>query len=96
MGILLNMQAINSSILWRNTHISNGYSAYIFNVCSDPKNESTPNMAWWDAENDCMMKGGHLASIRNMEENNFMAGQIRSINSYHVWIGLNEIDGLTE
>ena len=46
-------------------------------------------MTWLDAENTCKAHGGHLLTIDNAEENNFI---LKIAQSYHFtfWIGLND------
>lgn len=44
---------------------------------------------WMDAEVACQSYGGHLASIADQQENDFI---VSLIIHYHVWIGFNDRD----
>ncbi len=43
-------------------------------------------MYWKNAENDCIIKGGHLASIHSNAEQDFIYGQLSS-SSNILWLG---------
>ncbi|XP_060595177.1 fibropellin-1-like, partial [Ruditapes philippinarum] len=49
---------------------------------------STKDLAWLEAEEDCIALGGHLVEITSEQENNFIKSNMLIGNS--VWIGLNE------
>lgn len=55
----------------------NGYSYYC----------STFDANWTDAESYCTLRGGHLASIADATENNYLAGLLRT---QYAFIGLND------
>ncbi|VDL74753.1 unnamed protein product [Nippostrongylus brasiliensis] len=44
--------------------------------------------SWYDAEEDCIAWGGHLVSVVDKEENDFVRGLLRAESS---WIGLNDV-----
>ncbi|VDP35294.1 unnamed protein product [Heligmosomoides polygyrus] len=44
--------------------------------------------SWYDAEEDCIAWGGHLVSIADANENDFVRGILRADGA---WIGLNDI-----
>jgi len=44
-------------------------------------------LTWGDAENYCLRKGAHLASVHSAEENNFLTGLTRELH----WLGGNDI-----
>uniref|UniRef100_A0A914XI61 C-type lectin domain-containing protein n=1 Tax=Plectus sambesii TaxID=2011161 RepID=A0A914XI61_9BILA len=50
------------------------------------------SVVWWAAENKCYSWGGNLASIRTLQENNFVLSLHKD---YDAWIGYNdnEIEG---
>ncbi|KAK3581870.1 hypothetical protein CHS0354_000286 [Potamilus streckersoni] len=49
--------------------------------------------SWYNAQKDCLSKGGHLVVINNIEEENFIMSVLGSLNfgGLGVWIGLNDI-----
>jgi hypothetical protein len=49
-------------------------------------NES--RLSWSNAENDCIHRGGHLASIHSQAEHIF----IFSISTSYTWLGASDID----
>ncbi|KAK6061704.1 lectin C-type domain protein [Cooperia oncophora] len=44
--------------------------------------------SWYKAEDDCLEWGGHLASISDLEENEFVRGLLRGDSA---WIGVNDV-----
>ena len=49
------------------------------------------SMVWESAEDDCMKRGGHLAHIKNAEEQNAIHNVLENYHSNHgVWIGLHD------
>jgi hypothetical protein len=44
-------------------------------------------MIWPNAENDCIQRGGHLASIHSQEEQYF----VYSISTIHNWLGASDL-----
>ncbi|XP_060585667.1 macrophage mannose receptor 1-like [Ruditapes philippinarum] len=44
---------------------------------------------WSFAENDCLTKGGHLTSIKDVNEENFLSNHVQAYGST-TWIGLND------
>ena len=45
---------------------------------------------WIDAEDICQSHGGHLASISNLLEQNFVSSQTKPFSSERFWIGYND------
>ncbi len=41
----------------------------------------------------CRGQGGDLVSIPNEDTQRFISGQVADIQTYDLWIGLNELDG---
>ncbi|ETN72555.1 lectin C-type domain protein [Necator americanus] len=44
--------------------------------------------SWYEAEEDCISWGGHLASISDEQENSFVRGILRAESA---WIGVNDV-----
>jgi hypothetical protein len=44
---------------------------------------------WSFAENDCLTKGGHLTSIKDVNEETFLSNHVQAYGST-TWIGLND------
>ncbi|PIO55381.1 lectin C-type domain protein, partial [Teladorsagia circumcincta] len=44
--------------------------------------------SWYEAEEDCLAWGGHLTSISDMGENEFVRGLLRAESA---WIGVNDV-----
>ena len=51
---------------------------------------STPPMAWTDAEALAQLEGGHLATIHNQAENDWLTQTFYSPDYYAFWIGLSD------
>ena len=45
---------------------------------------------WQDAENDCILRGGHLASIHSQAEGDFIIELAGSSTTY-IWLGATDI-----
>ena len=50
----------------------------------------TPTKNWQDAENDCILRGGHLASIHSKAEGDFIIKLAGSSTTY-IWLGATDI-----
>ncbi|EDO26998.1 predicted protein, partial [Nematostella vectensis] len=46
--------------------------------------------SWENAENLCQSYGGHLASISDQSEQNFITGRIKQYTNEHFWVGFND------
>lgn len=58
------------------------YNGNIYAIYDSP-------MAWTEAEEQCRLMDGHLATISNKEENDVITSHL---GSHHYWIGLNDVD----
>ena len=50
----------------------------------------TPYKNWQDAENDCILGGGHLASIHSKAEGNFII-ELAGSSTQYIWLGASDI-----
>ena len=50
----------------------------------------TPYKNWQDAENDCILGGGHLASIHSKAEGNFII-ELAGSSTQFIWLGASDI-----
>ncbi|CAB3993328.1 Hypothetical predicted protein [Paramuricea clavata] len=66
---------------------------YLFsNMCYMISNSSNYK-SWHEAETSCKRMGGHLASVTNNEEKDFLRQLIRPKFVYSFWIGLHDVGG---
>ncbi|KHJ79402.1 lectin C-type domain protein, partial [Oesophagostomum dentatum] len=48
----------------------------------------TERKSWYEAEEECLAWGGHLASVLDEKENSFIRGILRAASA---WIGINDV-----
>mmetsp|Transcript_36406 Transcript_36406/g.46364 ORF Transcript_36406/g.46364 Transcript_36406/m.46364 type:complete len:99 (-) Transcript_36406:46-342(-) len=46
---------------------------------------------WFDAESSCIEEGGHLTSLENQEESDFVIS-LRTNPYYFIWVGLSDFN----
>jgi len=51
----------------------------------------TGKSSWHAAESDCRWWGGHLVTIRNHAQNQYIVNQLKSRHMKSAWIGLNDL-----
>ena len=50
----------------------------------------TPAKVWQEAENDCILRGGHLASIHSKAEGDFII-KLAGSSTTEIWLGATDI-----
>ena len=75
--------------------VSSIASSAVIQTAVNPGNGHTYHLlssaGWTDSETEAVLLGGHLATVNDADENEWIANTFNSDNSIHLWIGFNDV-----